>query len=163
MIKDRSYPHKFRELCLNLLVNQKVYTSLIVYWTLQWTHKSFSLVSTKFNLLQDSIHSEAKEAKLTRFFLLKSFEVLIYNRVTASKIPVPDPMAPMKSAKTVSAPMQTPPKAAAVGIYRFSSFCKLDSVSRHHHLLFLVIFYISSKWVPRPGQCSKLLISGADF
>ena len=37
--------------------------------------------------------------------------------VMASKIPVPDPMAPMKSAKTERAPMHTPPKAAAVGMY----------------------------------------------
>lgn len=37
--------------------------------------------------------------------------------VTANKIPVPDPMAPMKSAMTDKAPMQSPPKAAAVGMY----------------------------------------------
>jgi len=36
--------------------------------------------------------------------------------VTASRIPVPDPMAPMKSAKTVSAPMHIPPNAAAIGM-----------------------------------------------
>jgi len=37
--------------------------------------------------------------------------------VTASKIPVPEPIAPMKSAKIERAPIHTPPKAAAVGIY----------------------------------------------
>ena len=37
--------------------------------------------------------------------------------VTASKIPVPEPIAPMKSAKIERAPIQTPPKAAAVGMY----------------------------------------------
>jgi hypothetical protein len=37
--------------------------------------------------------------------------------VTAKRIPVPEPMAPMKSAKIERAPIQTPPKAAAVGIY----------------------------------------------
>ena len=37
--------------------------------------------------------------------------------VTANKIPVPDPIAPMKSAKTDKAPIHKPPKAAAVGIY----------------------------------------------
>jgi len=37
--------------------------------------------------------------------------------VTASRIPVPEPMAPMKSANMERAPMQHPPKAAAVGIY----------------------------------------------
>lgn len=37
--------------------------------------------------------------------------------VTANKIPVPDPMAPMKSANTDRAPMHRPPKAAAVGMY----------------------------------------------
>jgi len=42
--------------------------------------------------------------------------------VTASKIPVPDPMAPMKSARTERAPMQSPPNAAAVGMYLLSSW-----------------------------------------
>lgn len=32
-------------------------------------------------------------------------------------MPVPDPMAPRKSASTERAPMHRPPKAAAVGIY----------------------------------------------
>lgn len=36
---------------------------------------------------------------------------------TAKRIPVPDPIAPIKSAKIVSAPMQAPPSKAAVGIY----------------------------------------------
>ena len=47
--------------------------------------------------------------------------------VTASRMPVPLPMAPMKSAMTVSAPMHIPPNAAAVGMYRLSSFCSEDS------------------------------------
>lgn len=42
--------------------------------------------------------------------------------VTASKIPVPEPIAPMKSANTERAPMQRPPKAAAVGMYLFNSW-----------------------------------------
>lgn len=37
--------------------------------------------------------------------------------VTASKIPVPDPIAPMKSARIVKDPIQTPPNVAAIGIY----------------------------------------------
>ena len=37
--------------------------------------------------------------------------------VTANNIPVPEPIAPIKSAITESAPMQRPPKAAAVGMY----------------------------------------------
>jgi hypothetical protein len=37
--------------------------------------------------------------------------------VTANKIPVPDPIAPMKSANTERAPIQSPPNAAAVGMY----------------------------------------------
>jgi len=37
--------------------------------------------------------------------------------VTASKIPVPEPIAPKKSAITVKAPMLIPPKEAAIGIY----------------------------------------------
>lgn len=36
--------------------------------------------------------------------------------VTASKIPVPEPIAPTKSAKIVRAPIQSPPRVAAVGI-----------------------------------------------
>ena len=44
--------------------------------------------------------------------------------------PVPDPMAPMKSAMMVSAPMHMPPNAAAVGMYRFSSFFSACVVSR---------------------------------
>lgn len=35
--------------------------------------------------------------------------------VTASRIPVPEPIAPMKSARTVNAPMHTLPNAPAVG------------------------------------------------
>ena len=41
--------------------------------------------------------------------------------VTASKIPVPEPMAPRKSAKMDSSPMQMPPVMAAVGMYLSSS------------------------------------------
>ncbi|KYQ54553.1 Regucalcin [Trachymyrmex zeteki] len=41
--------------------------------------------------------------------------------VTASKIPVPEPIAPKKSASTERAPIHSPPNAAAVGMYRFSS------------------------------------------
>eukprot|EP01147_Barroeca_monosierra_P008859 gene8858-gene1007 len=33
---------------------------------------------------------------------------------TARRIPVPEPIAPIKSAKTDNAPIQRPPKAAAV-------------------------------------------------
>lgn len=36
--------------------------------------------------------------------------------VTANSIPVPDPMAPIKSATIVRAPMHMPPNAAAIGI-----------------------------------------------
>ena len=48
--------------------------------------------------------------------------------VTASKIPVPEPIAPKKSAITDKAPIQRPPKAAAVGIYLFKVFSVLDSL-----------------------------------
>lgn len=41
--------------------------------------------------------------------------------VTANKIPVPDPIAPMKSARTDNAPMHNPPKAAAVGMYLYKN------------------------------------------
>ena len=44
--------------------------------------------------------------------------------------PVPEPMAPMKSAMMVKAPMHMPPKAAAVGMYRLSSFLSDCTVSR---------------------------------
>ena len=40
--------------------------------------------------------------------------------VTARRIPVPEPIAPMKSAKIDRAPIHTPPNAAAVGIYLFN-------------------------------------------
>lgn len=40
--------------------------------------------------------------------------------MTARRIPVPDPIAPMKSAKMDKAPIHTPPKAAAVGMYLFN-------------------------------------------
>lgn len=36
--------------------------------------------------------------------------------VTARRIPVPEPIAPTKSAKIVRAPMHSPPKVAAVGM-----------------------------------------------
>jgi len=42
--------------------------------------------------------------------------------VTASKIPVPEPIAPIKSARTERKPIQRPPKAAAVGMYLLSFF-----------------------------------------
>lgn len=40
--------------------------------------------------------------------------------VTANKIPVPDPIAPKKSAMTDKPPMHSPPKAAAVGMYLYT-------------------------------------------
>jgi hypothetical protein len=48
--------------------------------------------------------------------------------VTASKIPVPDPMAPMKSARMVRHPMQIPPKVAAMGIYLYNTVFMLESL-----------------------------------
>ncbi len=39
--------------------------------------------------------------------------------VTANRIPVPDPIAPRKSARTVNIPMHMPPKEAATGMYLF--------------------------------------------
>lgn len=41
--------------------------------------------------------------------------------VTAIKIPVPLPIAPMRSATTDKRPRMAPPNAAAVGMTRFSS------------------------------------------
>lgn len=51
--------------------------------------------------------------------------------VTAKRIPVPDPIAPTKSANIVSAPMHSPPRVAAVGItLRINKFIILfESVS----------------------------------
>ena len=46
--------------------------------------------------------------------------------VTASRIPVPEPIAPIKSAKIDKAPIQTPPNAAAVGMYLFK-YLTIDS------------------------------------
>jgi len=48
----------------------------------------------------------------------------------AGAAPVPEPMAPMKSATMVRAPMHMPPKAAAMGMYRLSSFFRDCTVSR---------------------------------
>jgi len=48
--------------------------------------------------------------------------------VTASKIPVPEPMAPKKSAIIVRAPMHIPPKVAAVGMYFLKEFLVPSSV-----------------------------------
>nr|GMD87552.1 Os09g0347750 [Ipomoea batatas] len=50
---------------------------------------------------------ESEETQLTGSFLLE-----------ANRIPVPEPIAPMKSANTVNAPMHIPPKAAAVATSR---------------------------------------------
>ena len=47
--------------------------------------------------------------------------------VTANKIPVPDPSAPIKSLATLNPPIQAPPKAAAVGMMRLSSLYMLCS------------------------------------
>jgi hypothetical protein len=57
--------------------------------------------------------------------------------VTASKIPVPLPMAPKKSAIMERAPIQRPPKAAADwDISLQFLFERSISVSSHGHLLF---------------------------
>jgi len=57
------------------------------------------------------------------------FPVRIENTyVTANKIPVPDPRAPIKSLATERAPMHAPPKAAAVGMMRFNSLYMLCSL-----------------------------------
>jgi len=38
---------------------------------------------------------------------------------TAKRIPDPDPIAPIKSAKRVNKPIQIPPTQAAIGMYLF--------------------------------------------
>lgn len=48
--------------------------------------------------------------------------------VTAKRIPVPDPMAPMISAMIERAAMQIPPRVAAIGIYFLSYFSRLESL-----------------------------------
>ena len=47
--------------------------------------------------------------------------------VTASKIPVPEPRAPIRSLPTDKAPIQAPPNAAAVGMILLSSLYMLCS------------------------------------
>lgn len=42
----------------------------------------------------------------------------------ANKIPVPDPIAPSRSAKTLSKPIQMPPDTAAIGIYLENTLVK---------------------------------------
>ena len=48
--------------------------------------------------------------------------------VTANKIPVPEPRAPIRSLITLKPPMQAPPKAAAVGMTLLSSRYMLCSL-----------------------------------
>lgn len=48
--------------------------------------------------------------------------------VTAKRIPVPEPIAPIKSAKMVRDPIQTPPKVAAIGIYFLRVLSMLESL-----------------------------------
>jgi len=48
--------------------------------------------------------------------------------VTASNIPVPDPIAPMKSARIVKVPIHIPPKVAAMGMYFFKTSLTLLSL-----------------------------------
>jgi hypothetical protein len=71
--------------------------------------------------------------------------------VTASKSPVPDPIAPMKSDMIDKAPMQAPPKAAAVGMYlrleqnlpvQFSVDIVLSESSNGHALVLQLLGYI---------------------
>src|SRR3569833_582459 len=47
--------------------------------------------------------------------------------VTARRVPVPEPRAPIRSLATERAPMHAPPKAAAVGMMRLSSLYMLWS------------------------------------
>lgn len=48
--------------------------------------------------------------------------------VTDNKIPVPEPIAPKKSATIVKAPMHIPPNVAAMGIYLFKTSLTLLSL-----------------------------------
>jgi len=57
----------------------------------------------------------------------KESHIQLYIVVTAIRIPVPLPSAPMRSAATERAPRIAPPKAAAVGITRLSSLYMLPS------------------------------------
>lgn len=61
--------------------------------------------------------------KVSSLNILKLFET----HVTANKIPVPLPKAPIKSLATLNPPMHAPPNAAAVGITLFSSLYMLCS------------------------------------
>ena len=47
-------------------------------------------------------------------------------------MPVPEPKAPRKSAKTAIAPTVAPPKIVTVGIYRFSN-CWIGALDRLNH------------------------------
>jgi len=59
--------------------------------------------------------------------------------VTAKRIPVPDPIAPIKSAKTDKAPIQRPPKAAAVGMY-----LKKKNISENNHFYITIATLLST-------------------
>lgn len=64
--------------------------------------------------------------------------------VTVSRIPVPEPIAPKKSATIVSAPMHIPPKVAAVGMYLLSISRVPESVCPRTNMPSLLRFFATS-------------------
>ena len=80
--------------------------------------------------------------------------------VTASNIPVPDPIAPTKSAKIVRAPMHIPPKVAATGIYLLSNSLILASLNPLIEYPWSVKFFATSE-TPLPETSIQVLLNRA--
>ena len=71
--------------------------------------------------------------------------------VTAKRIPVPLPIAPIKSAKIVNNPMHIPPKVAAAGIVLFNyskTFSSLSLIPSKKYWLSLKLLAISLPLLP---------------
>ena len=80
--------------------------------------------------------------------------------VTVSKIPVPEPMAPRKSATMVKAPMHIPPKVAAVGMYLLNISLVPESVCPRTNIPSLFRFLATSSG-PCPENSIHVLLNSA--
>ena len=90
-----------------------------------------------------------------------SFSLAIYSKywyiiVTAKRIPVPDPIAPIKSATTDKAPIHIPPKAAAVGMYLFNYFT-IDSSLWPWMIMSYSINYLATSLALLPDTSIQIL------
>lgn len=82
--------------------------------------------------------------------------------LTVRRIPVPDPMAPKKSAKIVKRPMQIPPKVAAVKISCFNFFWKPSLVYPFKNMLYSLSLAATSLG-PCPETSIQVLLNRAQI